>query len=71
MLTAQNGSVIELYSGTLTMAVAAIRTRRQCTVIEKDKYCFDDALKRLHMVAYVIKMQQWKNMDRNPFKMEL
>lgn len=42
------GNVFDGFGGTLTTALAAIRTGRRCVVVEKDIECFDLALQRLH-----------------------
>lgn len=71
MLTLQNGSSIDLYSGTLTTTVAVIRIRKQCTVIEGKKDCFNEALKRLHMLADVIKNAAMENLEITLFTMQM
>ncbi len=41
------GSVIDLFGGTFTLAIAALKTSRRCIAIEEDKKCFESAVNRL------------------------
>lgn len=41
------GSIFDGYGGTLTVAIAAMKTGRRCVVVEKDPHCFRIAAKRL------------------------
>lgn len=42
---------LDVYAGTLTSAIAALRTKRSWTVVESDKICFDLAKARLVKLA--------------------
>jgi len=44
------GRFFDGFGGTLTGAIAALRTGRRCVVVEKDTECFNIALERLHEV---------------------
>ena len=44
------GHVFDGFGGTLTTAIACIRTGRGCVVMEKDEKCFRLALRRLYNV---------------------
>ena len=44
--TAEN--TFDGFGGTLTTALACLRTGRLCVVVEQDKHCFDLAVERLY-----------------------
>ncbi len=41
------GTTMDLFGGTLTLAIAALKTSRRCIVIENDEKCFHLAINRL------------------------
>ena len=47
LFTPQGGTVCDRYGGTLTTAIACIRTGRKCYTTEKNKECFEAAIIRL------------------------
>ncbi len=45
------GSAVDLFGGTLTLPISALKTSRRCIAVEKDKVCFDTAVDRLHSLC--------------------
>ncbi len=46
----RNGTVIDMYAGTMTLGIAAIRANRNCVLIEKNELIFTRALLRLGVI---------------------
>ena len=44
------GNTFDGFGGTLTTAIACLKTGRPCVVVESDKHCFDLAVQRLYTV---------------------
>lgn len=53
------GSVFDGYGGTLSMAMAALKTGRRAVVVEKDGHCFKVAMERLHTTFKDIYKDTW------------
>ncbi len=49
MFTPQGGTVMDIFSGTMTAAIASIQTGRSCICIERDANCFNAAFHRLRL----------------------
>ena len=60
----QKGSVIDIYAGTLTTAIAAMRTNRKCTSVEADSALFRLAHQRLKLIAPSLQVGLRKNNKR-------
>ncbi len=45
------GTAIDVYAGTLTLPIAALKTSRRCAAIEKDRICYSAALSRVQQLS--------------------
>ncbi len=45
------GSAIDIYGGTFTLPIAALKPSRKCVAIENDKICYDLAVRRLKILC--------------------